>query len=296
MIIDGKTIAHSIHLELKKHLSQLAPHQPGLAFILIGDNPASHAYVNMKKKGCAEVGIHSESYYLPDDISEKELLHTILKCNQNPQIHGILVQQPLPKHISEKKVIETIDPNKDVDGFHPINVGKALLGQDDGFLPCTPFGIITLLHKANIEVEGKHVVIIGRSNIVGKPLAAMLVQKTSHCNATVTIVHSHTRHLKEICKTADILVAAIGKPKFVTKDMVKPGAVVIDVGINAIEAGGKRKLVGDVDFDHVAPHSSHITPVPGGIGPMTIAMLLYNTYLSFLRKNPTLKGSLFRLP
>jgi methylenetetrahydrofolate dehydrogenase (NADP+) / methenyltetrahydrofolate cyclohydrolase len=283
MIIDGKKIAESIHEELKEKISKLGNKKPGLAFILIGNNPASHAYVKMKKKGCAEVGIHSEAYELKEDVSEKELLELITRCNKDPNIHGILVQQPLPRHLSEKKVIETIDPSKDVDGFHPINIGKALLGQEDGFLPCTPFGIITLLEKASIEVDGKHVVIIGRSNIVGKPLAAMLVQKKKYCNATVTIVHSHTQNLKTLCKMADILVAAIGSPKFVTKEMVKENAVVIDVGINAIEEHGKRRLVGDVDFENVSQYCSKITPVPGGIGPMTIAMLLYNTYLSFMR-------------
>lgn len=283
MIIDGKKIAQSIHEELKEKISKLKDKKPGLAFILIGDNPASHAYVRMKKKGCAEVGIYSETYSLKESVSEDELLKLIIKCNNNPNIHGILVQQPLPSHLSEKKVIETIDPNKDVDGFHPINVGKALLGQEDGFLPCTPFGIITLLEKAHIDVEGKHVVIIGRSNIVGKPLAAMLVQKKKHCNATVTIVHSQTKNLYELCKMADILIAAIGKPGFVTKEMIKENAIVIDVGINAIEDHGKRRLVGDVDFENVSKRCSKITPVPGGVGPMTIAMLLYNTYLSFIK-------------
>ena len=283
MIIDGKKIAQSIHEELKEKISKLGVTKPGLAFILIGNNPASHAYVKMKKKGCADVGIYSEAYELQESVSESELLDLITVCNNNPNIHGILVQQPLPKHLSEKKVIETIDPSKDVDGFHPVNIGKALLGQEDGFLPCTPFGILTLLEKAHIKVEGKHVVIIGRSNIVGKPLAAMLVQKKKHCNATVTIVHSETKNLQELCKMADILVAAIGKPGFVTKEMVKENAVVIDVGINAIEHHGKRHLVGDVDFESVSKHCSKITPVPGGVGPMTIAMLLHNTYLSFIR-------------
>lgn len=287
MIIDGKKIAQSLRDELKAKIAKLGDKKPGLAFILIGDNPASHAYVKMKKKGCAEIGIYSEVYELKADVKEDDLTKLIIKCNKNENIHGILVQQPLPSHLSEKKVIETIDPSKDVDGFHPVNIGKALLGQEDGFLPCTPFGIITLLQKAQIEVEGKHVVIIGRSNIVGKPLAAMLVQKKHHCNATVTIVHTHTKNLKKLCKMADILVAAIGKAKFVTQDMIKEGAVVIDVGVNAIQTDGKKTLVGDVDFDNVSKYCSKITPVPGGVGPMTIAMLLHNTYLSFIRKTPS---------
>lgn len=283
MIIDGKKIAQSIHADLKEKISKYSPKKPGLAFILIGHHPPSHAYVRMKKKGCAEVGIYSETYELAEEVSEEELVELIRACNHNPLIHGILVQQPLPKHLSVTNIIETIDPNKDVDGFHPINVGKALLGQEDGFLPCTPLGIITLLEKAHIEVEGKHVVILGRSNIVGKPLAAMLVQKKKHCNATVTLSHSQTKDLHKLCKMGDILVVAIGSPKFVTKEMVKKNAVIIDVGINSIEHQGKHKLTGDVDFDNLLEHCSKITPVPGGVGPMTIAMLLHNTYLSFLR-------------
>lgn len=282
-IIDGKKIAEEIRAELKQKVALLSSGRPGLAFILVGDNAASHAYVRMKEKGCDEVGIHSYVFRMPESVTEEDLVHLIQECNTDERIHGILVQQPLPSHIREEKILNAIDPNKDVDGFHPLNVGKTLLGQEGGFLPCTPLGIVTLLEKSEIQVEGKHVVIIGRSNIVGKPLAAMLVQKKKHCNATVTMAHSQTKDLKAICKTADILVAAIGKPRFITKDMVKNGAVVIDVGINAILVDGKRLIVGDVDFDHVAPLCSFITPVPKGVGPMTIAMLLYNTYLSYIR-------------
>lgn len=281
MILDGKIVADSILQELKRNISTFKTKKPGLAFILIGHNSASHTYVKMKKKRCVEIGIHSENYELPENVSEKELCTLIISCNQNPKIHGILVQQPLPNHLSMNTILEVIDPHKDVDGFHPINIGKALLGHEDGFLPCTPFGILTLLEKSNISTQGKHVVVMGRSNIVGKPLAALLMQKKY--NATVTVVHSQTPDIKSYCKRAEILIAAIGQPQFVTQDFVKKGAVVIDVGINAIENQGKRSLVGDVDFEHVAPLCSHITPVPGGIGPMTIAMLLHNTYLSFSR-------------
>jgi methylenetetrahydrofolate dehydrogenase (NADP+) / methenyltetrahydrofolate cyclohydrolase len=280
VILDGKKIALSIHEELKGQIAALGQKKPGLAVILVGDHPASHAYVKMKKKGCSEVGIHSETYELPETVAEKELLALITRCNKNPQIHGILVQQPLPSHLSTTKVVDAIDPLKDVDGFHPVNIGKTLLGQKEGFLPCTPFGIVTLLKKSNVCTQGKHVVIMGRSNIVGKPLAAMLMQK--EYNATVTLVHSQTQDIKSYCKKADILVAAIGKPKFVTPEFVKKGAVVIDVGINTLSANGKREIVGDVDFTSVAPLCSFITPVPGGVGPMTIAMLLHNTYLSYL--------------
>lgn len=279
-IIDGKLIAKSIREKLKEEVSHFEK-KPGLAFILIGEDPASHAYVRMKKRACLEVGIHSESYFLDANISEQELLDLIQSCNNNPDIHGILVQQPLPKHISTKKVIETISEKKDVDGFHPINIGKALLGEEDGFLPCTPYGILELLKSEKIDLTGKHVVILGRSNIVGKPLASMVVQKKTLLNATVTLVHSKTKNLKDHCSRADVLIAAIGVPNFVTQDMIKPGAVVIDVGINRIEVDGKSLLVGDVNFENVKGHCSSITPVPGGVGPMTIAMLLKNTVLGF---------------
>lgn len=283
MIIDGKKIAENLQAELKELIQKLIPQKPGLAFILVGHHAPSHTYVRMKKKGCLEVGIHSETYELEATISEKDLIALIKKCNENPNIHGILVQQPLPAHLSEQKVLEAIDPRKDVDGFHPLNIGKALLGQEDGFLSCTPLGIVTLLEKAQVQIEGKHVVILGRSNIVGKPLAALLMQKKPQRNATVTVAHSQTTDLPNLCKTADILIAAIGQPLFVKKSFVKKGASVIDVGINILEKDGKKIIVGDVAFEEVEPLCSHITPVPKGVGPMTITMLLYNTYLSCLR-------------
>lgn len=286
-LIDGKAIAKEIHKEIKKEVAALPSRKPGLAFILVGHNPASELYVKMKKKGCLEVGIHSETLELPSTISEKELLGHIDELNQSPLIDGILVQLPLPTHISPAKIFEAIHPEKDVDGFHPYNMGKILLGEEGGLVACTPLGIVTLLEKTKIETQGKHVVIVGRSNIVGKPLAALLVQKKTHCNATVTIAHSETQNLEEICKTADILVASIGSPNFITKHMVKKGAVVIDVGINRIhdEKGGTA-LVGDVAFNEVKEIASSITPVPGGVGPMTIAMLLANTLKSFKKRNP----------
>jgi len=279
MIIDGTAIAKVIQDRVAKAITHITSRAPGLAFILVGDNPASSTYINMKKKKCKEVGIFSVDMELPENISEAQLLEEIYKLNEDSSIDGILVQLPLPKHISTAKVMEAISPKKDVDGFHPLNVGKMLLGETDGFLPCTPLGITVLLTHSNIDVAGKHVVILGRSNIVGKPLAAILMQKAPHCNATVTIANSYTQHLAEITKSADILVAAIGHPHFVKKEMIKKGTVVIDVGINRIDS----KIVGDVDFDAVAPICSHITPVPGGVGPMTIAMLLSNTLLSFQR-------------
>ena len=270
MIIDGKKIASEIIDEIKEEVSRLT-RKPGLAFILVGDNAASQSYVRSKKKACAFTGIHSILHELPASIAESDLLAQIEALNCDPNIDGILVQLPLPSHISEEIIMMAIDPAKDVDGFHPLNVGKMLLGNPSAILPCTPQGIKVLLEKSNISCDGKHVVIVGRSNIVGKPLAAILMQKKPGCNATVTICHSGSN--LEITRTADILVAAIGKPHFIHKDMIKPGAVVIDVGINRLEG----KICGDVDFDSVAPIASAITPVPGGVGPMTIAMLLKNT-------------------
>lgn len=280
MLLDGKKIANEIQADIEAKVSKIGGRKPGLAFILVGENPASQSYVKSKNKACSSVGIVSTTILLPATIAESDLLKEIEKLNRDPAIDGILVQLPLPKHIDEKVVTAFIDPSKDVDGFHPFNVGKMLLGEEGGFLPCTPFGIQVLLEKCKIPVEGKHVVILGRSNIVGKPLAAILMQKKPHCNATVTIAHSQSEHLNEFARSADILVAAIGRPHFVKKEMVKRGATVIDVGINRIPNG---KLVGDVDFDEVAPIAGHITPVPGGIGPMTIAMLLQNTLSSFLK-------------
>lgn len=280
-LIDGKKTAEKIQLEIAAQIEQYEGIKPGLAFILIGDNPASQTYVKAKKKACSLTGIISTLIELPKTISEEELLIEIKKLNHDFHIDGILVQLPLPSHIDEKRVMLQIDPEKDVDGFHPVNVGKMLLGNNDGFLPCTPQGICVLLEKHEIPVSGKRVVIIGRSNIVGKPLAAILMQKKKGCNATVTVAHSQSENLDEIARSADILIAAIGKPGFVCKHMVRPGAVVIDVGINRLQG---NKIVGDVAFEEVAPLTSWITPVPGGVGPMTIAMLLQNTLLSFERR------------
>lgn len=285
MIIDGKKIASKIELQIKEAVGALKGRPPGLAFILVGENPASKSYIKMKKQKCKEVGIFSVDREFSDSVTEEHLLNEIAQLNQDPEVDGILVQLPLPDHINAFKVLESIDPKKDVDGFHPINAGKLLLGDQDGFFPCTPLGIIILLAQSNIQTEGKHVVVLGRSNIVGKPLAAMLMQKRAHANATVTVSHSQTKNLKEICKSADILIAAIGKAKFVKADMIKEGCVVIDVGINRIVNQTKgAHLVGDVDYEQVAPRCSHITPVPGGVGPMTIAMLLSNTLLSYQRR------------
>jgi len=279
MIIDGKKIALEIQEEIKNRIKDL-PRKPGLVFILVGEDPASHIYVGMKKKACARVGIKSKVYELPVDVTEKELLATIHKENANSDTDGILVQMPLPDQIKTRRVIDAIDPFKDVDGFHPVNVGKMLLGYEDGFLPCTPLGILELLEQSNIDPAGKHTVILGRSNIVGKPMAALLLQKKKRANATVTIAHSGTKNLSQITRTADILISAMGSPKFIKKKMVKENAVVIDVGISRLGKG----ISGDVDFDEVAPICSHITPVPGGVGPMTITMLLQNTLKSYLNK------------
>lgn len=271
IIIDGKLVAQEVKAKVSKKVKKLQENgiTPGLAVIIIGNNQASRIYVNNKKKACAEISIYSKEYALPNTTSQKELIELISKLNNDDSINGILVQLPLPNHINEKAVIEAIDPLKDVDAFHEINVGKIMIGKYD-LLPCTPAGIIELLNSQNIEIEGKHCVVVGRSNIVGKPMAMLLL----HRNGTVTICHSKTKNLKEICKNADILIAAVGKAKFITSDMVKKGAVVIDVGMNKDE---NSKLCGDVDFDNVKKIASYITPVPGGVGPMTIAMLMKNT-------------------
>lgn len=284
-LIEGIPVANKILTSIQHTISLMHGKRPGLAFILVGNNPSSQTYVRMKKKKCEEVGILSYDYEFSETVSEKELLDHIQTLNKESAIDGILVQMPLPEHLNSLRVTSAIDPEKDVDGFHPLNVGKLLLGNPDGFVPCTPLGIHVLLTHMQIELLGKHVVILGRSNIVGKPLAALLMQKAPHCNATVTIANSLTHNLEEICRSADILIAAIGVPHFVKKQMVKPGAVVIDVGINKISLDGEGEIVGDVDFEHVAPLCSAITPVPGGVGPMTIAMLLSNTLLSFQRRH-----------
>ena len=275
MIVDGKALAAKLRASLKAEISDLGGRRPALAFVLIGEDSASQTYVRMKKKACDEVGITSISVDLPADVTEEVLLDKIQELNGDPKVDGLIIQQPLPSHISVKRVTEATDPQKDVDGFHPINMGKMLLGETDGFFSCTPYGIVTLLRMSQIETEGRHVVIVGRSNIVGKPLAALLMQQD--CNATVTLAHSRTRDLKTLTRSADILIAAVGQPHFITKEMVKEGAVVIDVGINHQEG----KIVGDVDFASVSEIASHITPVPGGVGPMTIAMLLCNTLKSY---------------
>jgi methylenetetrahydrofolate dehydrogenase (NADP+)/methenyltetrahydrofolate cyclohydrolase len=280
-IIDGNKIAGETRAELKQQVGVLAKRGivPGLAVVLVGDNPASVVYVRRKNKACAEMGIRSFAYELPKTCSEKRLLALIDKLNRDDQVHGILVQLPLPKQIDEHKVLCAVDPQKDVDGFHPINVGKMLSGEKT-FLPCTPAGCQELLLRSGNDPSGKHVVIIGRSNIVGKPLAAILMQKALGANATVTVCHSRTRNLGAITTQADILIAAIGVPQFVKARMVKEGAVVIDVGVNRVEDPTTKtgyRLVGDVDFKSVSKKAKAIAPVPGGVGPMTITMLLKNT-------------------
>lgn len=287
-IIDGKKIAEAIRLELKGEVEALAKRRitPGLAVVIVGDDPASHVYVNAKHKACGELGIASWVHRLPADASEKKVLNLVEKLNGDPKVHGILVQSPPPKHIDENKIINAIDPNKDVDGFHPINVGKALIGEP-GFLPCTPHGCQELLMRSGNDPAGKHVAIVGRSNIVGKPLAAILVQKAKGANATVTICHSRTRNLAKFTQQADIVIAAIGVPEFITGRMVREGAVVIDVGVNRIPDASKKsgtRLVGDVAFASVAKKAKAITPVPGGVGPMTITMLMKNTVIAAGRR------------
>lgn len=278
-IIDGKQIAADVRAEVAQKVAELKKKgiAPCLAVILVGDNPASVSYVTGKQKALAEVGMVDRSVHLPEDTTEEALLKLINELNKDDSVHGILVQLPLPKHISEDKVIMAIDPLKDVDGFHPVNVGNMVIGRP-GFLPCTPHGIIVLLKKAGIKTNGKHAVVIGRSNIVGKPVSILLVQKSVNC--TVTMCHTGTKNMSEITKQADIIVVASGQPHTLTADMVKDGAVVIDVGVNRIHDASKKsgfRLIGDCDFDEVKEKASFITPVPGGVGPMTIAMLMVNT-------------------
>lgn len=269
-LIDGKQISKDIKEELKEEVASLTAQgrKCCLAVIQVGNDPASCVYVGNKKKACAYIGIESLAYELPEETTEEELLGIIDKLNKDGNVHGILCQLPLPKHINEDHVIKAISPKKDVDGFHPQNVGALVIGEQ-GFVSCTPAGIIQLLKRSNIEMDGKHCVVVGRSNIVGKPMSHLMLRE----NATVTICHSHTKNLAEICKEADILIVAIGKPQFIGKEYVKDGAVVIDVGIHRDE---NNKLCGDVKFDEVEPIASYITPVPGGVGPMTIAMLMHN--------------------
>lgn len=280
-IIDGAALAAEMRTEIAQEVAQLraAGITPGLAVVLVGDDPASQSYVNSKEKACAEMGIYSRKIVLAKETGQEELLLIISELNKDAAIHGILVQSPLPPHIDENQIVEAIDPKKDVDGFHPINVGNLVLDRDT-FIPCTPFGVIKMLEHYGILIEGKHIVIIGRSHLVGKPIAMLFLQKAKHGNATVTVCHSKSEKIKEISRSADILVAALGRPLFVTGDFVKPGAVVVDVGINRIDDPTSPKgsrLVGDVAFDEVKEIASWITPVPGGVGPMTITMLLKNT-------------------
>jgi methylenetetrahydrofolate dehydrogenase (NADP+)/methenyltetrahydrofolate cyclohydrolase len=288
VLIEGKKVAIQIREELKSKIKWLKSHNvqvPGLVTILIGEDPASLSYVTSKSKACIEIGMLSKIEKHPVTITEAQLLNMIDHYNQNDDFHGILVQLPLPKHINEQKVIERISPSKDVDGFHPINVGNLILGYDT-FYPCTPNGILELLKRYKIETIGKHVVVVGRSNIVGKPVANLLLQKKEGANAIVTICHSAAKDLTKFTKQADILIAAIGKPNFITADMIKDDVVIIDVGINRVVDPNSPKgyhLVGDVDFDSVSLKASFITPVPGGVGPMTIAMLLQNTFLAYIK-------------
>jgi methylenetetrahydrofolate dehydrogenase (NADP+)/methenyltetrahydrofolate cyclohydrolase len=283
-LISGNEISSSIYGELRERIAVLRSKgvTPGLAVVLVGEDPASQVYVRMKGRKCEELGMHSVTIVLPADTSEKDMLKKVDELNKDKKIHGFLVQLPLPKHIDEDKVINAIDPSKDVDGFHPQNVGRMLIGNPM-FLPATPAGVQQMLVRSNIDIAGKHVVIVGRSNIVGKPMAAMLVQKGKGADATVTVVHSRTKDLHEHTRLADILIVAIGKAKFITKDMVKDGAVVIDVGTNRIDDPTSEKgsrLVGDVDFENVKGKASAITPVPGGVGPMTICMRMSNTVMA----------------
>jgi len=274
-LIDGKSLATKVQTNVAAEVAQLKQEKnivPGLAVILVGDDPASHAYVNMKAKACEKVGLYSITHNMPDTISQDEIIATIEMMNNNPRIDGILVQLPLPKHIDTDKILEVIDPKKDVDGFHAYNVGRLVTGLDS-FVPCTPLGVMKLFEEYDIELRGKDVCVVGASNIVGKPMASLLL----NAEATVTITHIHTKDLKAHTSRADIIVVGVGVPGLIKEDMVKEGAIVIDIGTNRIEDGS---LVGDVDFKHVSPKCSYITPVPGGVGPMTISMLLSNTVKS----------------
>ncbi len=281
-LIDGAAIGKAMRAELAGDIAALAKKgvKPGLAVVLVGENPASQVYVRMKGKACEEAGMHSETIRLPAETSEADLLAVVDRLNTDPQIHGMLVQLPLPKHINSERVLLRIDPAKDVDGFHPVNVGKVSIGDPTGFRPATPYGVQKLLLRTNVETKGAHAVIVGRSNIVGRPMAALLLQNGPGGNATVTVCHSNTRDIASVTRQADILIVAIGKPEFVTGNMVKPGAVVIDVGVNRVDDPSNKngyRLVGDVQFAEAKKVASAITPVPGGVGPMTITMLLYNT-------------------
>jgi methylenetetrahydrofolate dehydrogenase (NADP+)/methenyltetrahydrofolate cyclohydrolase len=281
-LIDGRAIAEKVYVDLRREIAELKAKgvTPGLAVFVVGDNPASRAYVRSKDKMCRELGLHSLKLELPASTTQTELLNRVEELNADSNIHGILVQSPPPAHIDEAAIVRALDPRKDVDGFHPENVAKLVLDAPSGFVPCTPLGVMRLLIESKININGAHVVILGRSMIVGKPLALLLMQKNEKANATVTVVHSRSRDLGEITRSADIIIAAIGRAGFVKPDHVREGAVVIDVGINRVEdAAAERgyRLVGDVAFDEVSKKASAITPVPGGVGPMTIAMLMSNT-------------------
>ncbi len=281
-LIDGNAIGATMRAELAGEIAALKKKgvTPGLAVVLVGDNPASQVYVRMKGKACEEAGLYHETVKLPKDTSEADLMGLLERLNANPKIHGILVQLPLPKQIDTNRALHRIDPRKDVDGFHPENVGKVAVGDPTGFRPATPYGVQQLLLRSGVETKGAHAVIVGRSNIVGRPMAALLLQDGPGGNATVTVCHSRTRNIEQHTSQADILIVAIGKPEFVTRSMVKPGAVVIDVGVNRVDDPSRKqgyRLVGDVHFEEAKQVASAITPVPGGVGPMTITMLLYNT-------------------
>lgn len=281
-LIDGRAIASAIQSELRERVSALRARgtAPGLAFVRVGEDPASKVYVGRKEKACADLGIISETHVLPESTTETELLKLLARLNVDPRLHGILVQAPLPPHISQTRVYSSVLPEKDVDGFHPVNVGKLMLGDASGFQPCTPAGVMELLARSGVKTAGAEAVILGRGNIVGKPMAAMLCQKDRHANCTVTICHSGTRDIGAHCRRADIVIAAMGVPLFLRAEMVKPGAVVVDVGVNRIPDASTKtgsRLVGDVDFERVQPVAGLITPNPGGVGPMTISLLMRNT-------------------
>jgi methylenetetrahydrofolate dehydrogenase (NADP+)/methenyltetrahydrofolate cyclohydrolase len=286
-VIDGKQVAAEIRAELKDEIAALKNRGivPGLGVVLVGEDPASVSYVTGKERACEEIGIYSRDNRLPAQTPQQDLIALVERLNKDPRIHGILVQLPLPRGLDESQVLRAIDPDKDVDGLHPVNVGRMVIGEK-AFLPCTPHGVVQLLVRSGVTIEGAHVVVVGRSNLVGKPLANMLIQKSPTGNATVTVCHTRTKDLARYTRQADILVAAIGRPRTITADMVKDGAVVIDVGVSRVEDATKKqgfRLVGDVDFDAVKEKASLITPVPGGVGPLTITMLLYNTVESAKR-------------